>query len=485
MENARIRELTEQVEALEKENELYRTIIDNLDEGVYAIDENDIIVIYSGKIEQIEGYRRSEMIGKAELVAYQANERGIMYHNRFTERVKKEQKPFFNCIESFYTKGRVPVKVIFNIIPFFYKGEYAGYYSVGTDTNELNPYTLRQKALGANKKDGQASKFGQIIGESDAIKECVDVCQKIAARDVPVMIIGETGTGKELFAREIHENSVKRDGPFVAVNCAAIPDTLLESTLFGTTKGAFTGAVDKSGLFEQAENGTIFLDEINSMPLQAQVKLLRVIQEKTVRRLGSQKEIGINCRIISAANAEISPDSDNFRSDLFFRLAVTGVKLPPLRERGDDILLLTRFFVDRMNRKLSTNITEIDSELKKLLLTYSWPGNVRELQNIIESALNLIGFDETTLRMEHIPEYFRDRMVKTPLNEEPAIAAEVRQVPGLTLRQSMRRFEKQMICATLEKNHWNVSQSARDLGMLRENLRKKIKEYHLKRPDGK
>lgn len=477
-------QLTTEIEQLKKQNELYRSILDNIGEGIYAVDENDVIVLYSSTIEQIEGHKRSDMLGKPENVAYGMEEQSTYYHNHFTNVIKRDKKPLFNCVYCFYKKDHTPVKVIINLIPFFYKGEYAGYYSIGNDTPHLrklssSTHDLQQQLLAETHDESTTRcKLEQIIGQSRVMKDCIALSRKIALRDIPVMIIGETGTGKELFAQGIHEASAENEGAFVPINCAAIPDTLLESTLFGTTKGAFTGAVDMPGLFEQAEGGTIFLDEVNSMPLQAQVKLLRVIQEKKVRRVGSQKEIPIKCRIISATNVDPFTNSDSFRSDFFFRLAAANIKLPPLRERNEDIFLLAKYFINLLNRQFLTNVTEIEPQLQDLFYEYRWPGNVRELQNVIVSAMNIVNADETVLRIEHIPEYFQERMAPVKLRSTPI---QETSAPQMTLRQAIHYFEKTMIRNTLETNEWNISQSARDLGMLRENLRKKIKEYGLHR----
>lgn len=482
--NDRVKQLTMEIDELKKQNELYRTVINNSGEGIYAVDENDVIVLYSSVVEQMEGYRRSDMLGKPEEVAYAMDEQGTYFHNHFTKVVKREKKPFFNCVYRHYRKDRKMMKLIFDIVPFFYEGEYAGYYSIGNDISHLrrlsdNAVDRQQQLLAeARKENNTRSKLEQIVGQSSVMKDCIALTRRIALRDIPTMIIGETGTGKELIAQGIHEASAQKAGPFVPFNCAAIPDNLLESTLFGTTKGAFTGAVDMPGLFEQAEGGTIFLDEINSMPLQSQAKLLRVIQEKQVRRVGSQKEIPVQCRIISATNIDPFAISNSLRSDLFFRLAVANINLPPLRERGEDIMLLTKHFINQSNQEFFLNVEEVEPSLQDMFYHYHWPGNVRELQNIIISAMNLINPGETVLRVEHIPEYFRERMAL------PRVPAKSQHTDAqITLQEALRDFEKTMIQESLEANQWNISRSAKELGMLRENLYKKLKKYGMHRPD--
>lgn len=478
--------LQKEIHRLKKENELYKTVIDSIDYGIYAVDENDVITIYSGVTEQIEGRKRSKMLGRPEMEAYGNEDEDILhYHNRFTNRLKKTKKPLYNCVHQYYTDDKKPVKLIFDMVPFFYEGEYAGYYSIGYDDVSLKDMSasvadrfhqlMERVWIDAQNKDT----LEHIVGNSKRMRDCVDLSRRMALRDIPTMLIGETGVGKELFANGIHNASSRREGPFVPINCAAIPDSLLESILFGTVKGAFTGAVDKPGLFEQAENGTIFLDEINSMPLSAQAKLLRAIQEKKIRRVGSQQEISINCRIISATNADLFKTPSSFRSDLFFRLAVANIRIPPLRDRGEDVLLLAEYFIRNLNRDFMTNIDRLSEELKQLLLGYHWPGNVRELQNIITIAMNMVDKDDIELQSKHIPDYLFDQIrgQKTDfvLPSPPPIKSE-------TLRESIKAFEKSKIESTLIANKWNVSQTANVLGILRENLYKKMKEYGIRRP---
>lgn len=474
------KKLKEENEALKKKNELLMTILDVIDEGVYAVDENEIITLYNSTTERIEQRQRSEMLGKDEKIAYLTEQKNY-YYDHYTSKVKKTKKPIFNALYRFHREDGKPYSIIIDLIPFFYQGEYAGIYSIGHDEVLLrktytNALEMQEHLLpGKNQKNVKLYTLDDIIG-GKKMQEIIKLAKRTALHESPVMIVGETGTGKEMFAQGIHAASLYREGPFVPINCAAIPETLLESTLFGTIKGAFTGSVDMPGLFEQAEGGTIFLDEINSMALTFQAKLLRVIQEKKVRRVGSQKEIPINCRIISATNSDPFVNTNTFRPDLFFRLAVVNLKLPALRERPEDIILLAEFFIKRLNNSFFTSIQGIDDELKRILFIYTWPGNVRELENIIESSMNFVEKGDTVLRLEHIPQYFIDRMFST----RPLTNVEVQ--PSLTLRAAIENFEKKMILDALENNNWNISRSARQLGMKRQNLQKKINEYDFMKP---
>lgn len=239
---------------------------------------------------------------------------------------------------------------------------------------------------------------------SRSFKNIIETAARVARFDTSVLITGETGTGKEVLARFIHKNSERADGPFIAINCTALPETLLESELFGYKKGAFTGASsDRTGLFEEANNGTIFLDEIGDISKSMQLKLLRVLQEKEIIRIGENKPRKINTRIISATNRNLENDvkSGKFRQDLYFRIKVIEIRIPPLRERTEDILPLARYFIKKLEKKLKIKNLRLDSTVIDYLVSYNWPGNVRELENILESAAILS--DNGTIKPEHLP----------------------------------------------------------------------------------
>ena len=260
----------------------------------------------------------------------------------------------------------------------------------------------------AQLRSVQESKFGidNIIGESRHMKQVLDMVRKVAKSDASTVLIqGESGTGKELIARAIHMESARKDKPFMAINCAAVPETLLESELMGHEKGAFTDAKSqKQGLFEMTDGGTLFLDEIGDMEVGMQAKLLRVLEERTVRRVGGNKEIPVDVRIVSATNQELLKkiEDKTFRNDLYYRLQVIPIYLPPLRERRDDIMVLVNFFIHHYNREFGKAVIGVSKMARKFLEEYEWPGNVRELKNIIERALILE--NEETLMLEHLPQ---------------------------------------------------------------------------------
>jgi two-component system response regulator HydG len=254
-----------------------------------------------------------------------------------------------------------------------------------------------------------AEPFEELLGASPAMRELYDLLHRIAGTDASVLLSGESGTGKELVARAIHRRSARRDGPFVAVNCAALPDTLLESELFGHAKGAFTDARSaRPGLFLEADKGSIFLDEVGELPLALQPKLLRALQERKVRPVGGDREISFDARLIAATNADLEAavEEHRFREDLYYRLNVVGIHVPPLRQRGSDVLLLAQHFVQRYSASLGKPVMTLTPDAATRLARYAWPGNIRELQNCIERAVALTRYDRIVV--EDLPERIRD-----------------------------------------------------------------------------
>ncbi|GIN19533.1 MAG TPA: sigma-54-dependent Fis family transcriptional regulator [Bacillus bacterium] len=309
-----------------------------------------------------------------------------------------------------------------------------------------------------------------IITNNEQMKKLKRLTEKIAKGSSPVFIYGETGTGKELFAQSLHNASNRAQKPFITQNCAAIPESLIESILFGTTKGSFTGAENNPGLFEIAEGGTIFLDEINSMPINLQSKLLRVLQDGYVRRLGDKNIRKIDVRVITASNKrpEDCVKDGDMRLDLYYRLCVMTLNIPPLRERKDDIKLLLEFFISKYNDLLHKNVNSISKTVYDFLLKYSWPGNVRELEHIVEYAINQIDDWEDTLQMKDIEERIKNFIQH---NEE-----EVQIEP---LKEAVARLERRMIEKAIHQTKSNVSQAAKLLGIPRQTLQNKIKFYEI------
>ncbi|MCK4396805.1 sigma-54-dependent Fis family transcriptional regulator [candidate division WOR-3 bacterium] len=316
--------------------------------------------------------------------------------------------------------------------------------------------------------------FSRIIGKSKELKEVAILAQKVARGDTTVLITGESGTGKEVFARAIHSMSPRKDNPFIAINCAAIPSELFENELFGSEKGAFTGAVKrKIGMVELADNSTLFLDEVGSIPLALQSKFLRFLQEKTFVRLGGEETHKVDVRVIAATNKELQREVKNrhFREDLYYRVSVFPIKLPPLRKRKDDILLLAEHFINKFTAELRKRKMRFEPKTKKILQNYRWPGNIRELQNIIERAVILTEGD--TIHPEDIG-------IKESLE---GIESEIEITDKMSLKEASRIgkriAEKKLISSILLRTGGNKSKAAKILGMSYKTLLERIKEFGL------
>lgn len=316
--------------------------------------------------------------------------------------------------------------------------------------------------------------FDDIIGCSDKILQVFGFLEKVADSDSTIIINGETGTGKGLIAKAIHRNSRRKNQPFVSINCGAIPENLLESELFGHTKGAFTGAlVPRLGKFQQASGGTIFLDEIGDMSHDLQVKLLRVLEEGEFEQVGGTKTIKTDVRIISATHRDLDEEvqKGNFRQDLFYRLFVIPVTLPPLRERKSDIPLLISYFLKESNLKNKREIERISNKTKALMMHYLWPGNVRELKNIVERLVVLKG--KGVILPEDLPKRLKESENSTI--QEPEIMEK-----GICLSSAVTEFEKTLILQSLEKTEWVKNKAAKLLHLNRTTLVEKIKRHHLR-----
>jgi two-component system, NtrC family, response regulator AtoC len=331
---------------------------------------------------------------------------------------------------------------------------------------------LRQEVTRLREEVSIQRRYREIIAKSPAMTKALEVAAKVARHPSSVLITGESGTGKELVARLIHGESHRADSPFVPVNCGAIPENLLESELFGYVRGAFTGADrDKPGLFEVASGGTLFLDEIGEMPSTLQVKLLRVLQESEIRRLGDTRTRQVDVRLVAATNKDLEEEikSGTFRQDLYYRMAVVPIHLVPLRQRRDEITLLVRHFIDNNNRKLRLEKKGIDADAMRLLLAYHWPGNVRELENTIERAMVLS--DAPNIMTADLPEQVTNPM---PTTNGPELSHD-----ELSVKKHGSALERRLIRQALERTGGNKTRAAELLELSSRALLYKIREYGL------
>src|ERR1043166_9316797 len=346
-----------------------------------------------------------------------------------------------------------------------------------TIRNAIEARHLRREVEQVRKERAREFNFRQIIGESPAMKKMLSLAAKVAESEVSsVLLQGESGTGKDLVAKAIHYGSQRADKPFVAVNCAALPATLIESELFGYEKGAFTDAkARKEGLFEQAEGGTLLLDEIGELELSLQAKLLRVLEEGAFRRVGGLRDIPLNVRVLAASNRDLKTESEagRFRLDLYYRLSVIQIDIPPLRERGDDVLLLAQHYIDTIGSRLKRNrkISALSPEVKDVFRKYHWPGNVRELRNVIERALILEENDQITT------EYLPGGLLLPPRQLRSTVSADmaaqfVLPAEGISLDEAELSFVRQAI----ERSGGNQTRAAELLGISRDQLRYRLKK---------
>lgn len=317
--------------------------------------------------------------------------------------------------------------------------------------------------------------FPRILGESETLKRAVGETQRVAQTEATVLLLGESGTGKELFARAVHHLSPRRDKPFVAINCAAIPETLIENELFGHERGAFTGANDRrQGKFELASGGTVFLDEIGELPLAVQGKLLRAIEEKVVDRIGGRAPVAVDVRVVAATNKDLKAAVDNgeFRGDLFFRLAVFPIEIPPLRDRGDDVVLLARHFAAQLGKELRGREAQLSAAAVAAVQQHHWPGNVRELENAIERACILT---DTMMLEPHDLGLVAAKTGEAEVLREVDLSGTLSDVG----HRALRLVERRKIVNALEANLGNKSKTAEDLGVSYKTLLNKMKEYAL------
>jgi len=333
--------------------------------------------------------------------------------------------------------------------------------------NALKNRRLQQENLELKR---QITGKYEMLGESPAMREILDQIRRVAPTNGRVLISGESGTGKELIARAIHENSLRKDGPFIKVNCAAIPEELIESELFGSEKGAYTGAHQtRDGKFSLADGGTLFLDEVGDMSLKVQAKVLRVLQEGEFEKVGGQKTIAVDVRVLAATNKDLQAEvkAGNFREDLYFRLNVVPIVSPPLRRRKEDIPILVEAFLEQYAQENGVRRKQVSAEAMAALRAYDWPGNIRELKNMIERLMIMCA--SPAVEVNDLPAH-----IQTPEISLPFHLADC-----LTLKEVKDRVERNYILATLKRNAWNVSKTAKDLDIDRTNLHKKIRLYGL------
>jgi arginine utilization regulatory protein len=463
--------------SLFKEN--IEDILDNIEEGIHIVDSSGKIVYYNKFATELDSVNPEDALGRHILEIYPS----LTEKTSTIMKAIKSGKPILNYQQSFKNYKGVEIVTINSTIPIISKKRVIGALEVSKDITMVKKLTEKVVDLQAElmkeakpEKVNEGSKavfnFADIIGISEVMLRLKKDALTVASSPSPIMVYGETGTGKELIVHAIHNASPRRDKPFIAQNCAALPETLLESILFGTIKGSFTGAETRPGLFEIANGGTLFLDEINSMSLQLQAKLLRVIQDGNVRRVGDTRTIHVDVRIVTAINIDPRQalQDKTLRDDLFFRLSVISLKIPALREKRDDIPLLIEHFIKKYNKKLHKNVKYVGYDVEQFFMEYSWPGNVRELEHTIEGAMNIA--DGETINSNCLPYYLAEICRKSEVYPEEH---EIK-----SLKETMDNLEKNLIEKALKKSECNVTKAAEILDMPRQTLQYKIGKYNIK-----
>jgi two-component system, NtrC family, response regulator HydG len=448
-----------------KLNQYWKTVVDTIKEGIIIIDREGRIVAVNKAVAPLFGYKEKELIGKpcsvldCNVCNIVRDQSGHHWCNLF----KSGEIKMKRC--TMKKKNGRPLHLLKNASLLHDEtGKVIGAVESLTDITEIleKENQIEEFRRELRSKDG----FHGLLGISPAMTQAFDLMANAAKSDAPLIILGESGTGKELAAEAIHESGPRKGKPFVKVNCAALSEALLESELFGHVKGAYTGAYrDREGRFEAAQGGDIFLDEIGDLPISTQVKLLRVLEDKMIERVGDQRPIPIDVRIISATNKDLNAlvAQGRFREDLFFRINVIPIQLPPLRERRDDIPLLADSFFRRIKLKSGKPIKGISKDTIDLLMDYHWPGNVRELRSAFEYAF--VTCQESLIQPYHLPVSVAQRIEKRPLPENPSINGKER--------------KKRELIEALERSKGNQSEAARNLGVSRITIWNRMKEFGL------
>ncbi len=448
--------------------ELMESVVKVIDEGIHVIDLSGTTILYNEVAAALDGMKASEVLGQPLLDIFPS----LTKKTSTLLNVIASGQAIYQRRQSYVNMHGATIDTINTTLPIHVDGRLVGAVEIAKDISKLRKLSERVMDLEKRnapkvpiKKQGAGAfyEFQDIKTKNEAFQSLIETAKRAALSSSSVLVFGESGSGKELFVQGMHNASPRKNKPFIAQNCAALPETLLESLLFGTAKGSYTGAVDRPGLFELAHGGTLFLDEIQSMSAGLQTALLRVIEDGVIRRVGGTRNIGVNVRVMAAMNQhpETAIKEKVLRLDLYYRLNVLSFQLPPLRERREDILLLARHFVDYFNGLLSVDVSGMNAELEALLLQHQWPGNVRELKHTIEYMMNIA--DAPVLQPQHLP-----------VSLKWQAPAHLDYIPPL--REALKVKEKQLIQRALGQTVGNVLKAAQLLQIPRQTLQYKLKQ---------
>lgn len=463
-------------------------VINNIGAGIIIVDRECKIVHYNDHQLQFDGFKESEIIGKTT-----SEVEGIDPEDSGLEQVLKSGEESLDYEHHYNSRLNRYVTMEGRLFPLHHAGKLIGavgiYQRLSTfEERTKNPDEPKTKKKRLSNPKKKLYTFDDILGNAPCLEQSIEIAKRVSRNDSSVFIYGETGVGKELFAQSIHTAGKRKDGPFIALNCSAIPETLFESMLFGSTKGAFTGSENTQGLLEMADGGTILFDEINSMPVYLQNKLLRALEERTVRPLGSKKEIHFDVRIISCSTEH--PDKvvsqNKIRKDLYYRIAVVLLEVPSLQQRPDDIMLYARAFITGYNNTLGKTITSVHPNTAAMMQQYSWPGNIRQLRHYVECIMNATPHGEFNFSHRAMPSYFSTTTQGVSPNFGTEISysknrdAQEIQPQSTDFFEKIRNKEKQNIMEALMKTNGNISKAAQILNLSRRKIQYRIKKYGLR-----
>ncbi|MBS3950281.1 MAG: sigma 54-interacting transcriptional regulator [Peptococcaceae bacterium] len=458
------------------------TLLCAIDEGIHVVDDTGVTVYYNAQAAELEGLEPESVLGKHILDVYPS----LDPENSTLLQVCRTKRPVLTQQQSFTNFKGQRVTTLNTTLPIIIDNRLVGAVEVSkniTAVRELSERLLDLQARVFDRNPDSTTSgrpiarytFADIIGQNSKMVELKSLAQRSATTDSAVLVLGETGTGKELVVQAIHNASRRRARPFVAQNCAALPETLLESILFGTIRGSFTGAENRPGLFEIANGGTLFLDELNAMPPSLQAKLLRVLQDGMVRRIGDSKLRPVDVRIITAMNEKPfeAMRKGTLREDLYYRINVVTIGLPPLRERRDDSLLLSQHFISHYNRVFGRKVIGLAEKTWEVFKNYDWPGNVRELQHALEGAMNII--DGDIILPEHLPAHIREGNALGFAGLSVTGTDSFILSPGQSLHDALAEAEIRYVEQAMQQARGNVTLAAEILRIPRQTLQYKLR----------
>ncbi len=453
-------------------DEMVKAILSSIDEAIHAVDNTGVTIFYNDVAAKHDGVAIEEVLGKHILDVFPS----LTSDTSTLLKVIETMEPIYHLPQTYKNVRGEIIDTVNTTLPIMVNDRLIGAVEIGRDYSQIKTLSnrlidlqtkLKKKKQKPQEVNGAKYTINDILTSCDSFKFVKRQALKVAKTSSTVLVYGETGTGKELLVQSIHNSSRRNSEAFIAQSCASIPESLLESLLFGTVKGSYTGAVDRAGLFELAHGGTLFLDEINSMPLEIQAKLLRVLEDGVVRRVGSTKEFKVDVRVIVAMNEEPIHclQENRLRPDLFYRLNVFSLHIPPLRERVQDIVLLVDHFITQYNQLFGKEVKGCDDETINVLIGYRWPGNVRELKHTIEHAMNMV--EGETIMIEDLPFHITVQNNTREIEQEVSLGEK-------SLRELLSTYEASIINKALTQTDGNIKRAADLLKMPRQTLQYKL-----------